>query len=71
MIHAGVHAPFVWEIVNGELIIACQDARVGELTRIPVSNQFNNAEQATWFAQAKIDTQLEHLEALLADKRGN
>jgi len=67
---AGMHREFVWEISEGELIIACRDPNIGELTRVPASNRFNNAEQATWFAQGKIDTQLEDLEALRAAKSG-
>ncbi len=69
MVYAGVHHAFEWEIEDGYLVIASRDRNVGELTRQAVSNRFNNAEQATWFAQGQIDTQLEALEAIAAQRR--
>ena len=62
--HAGQYGDFLWEIANGELVISSTDAKIGVLLRQPVNNRFNNDEQATWFAQGKIDTQLDTLNKL-------
>ena len=61
--HAGMHQKFVWEIVNQELVIGCADRRLGELLRLPAEMRFNNDEQATWFAQGRIDMHIDELQA--------
>ena len=66
--HAGQHGEFLWEIANGELVISSTNANIGVLMRQPINNRFNNDEQATWFAQGKIDTQLEALSELLSSR---
>ncbi len=67
--YAGVYHQFEWEIEDGYLVIASRDRQIGELKRQVVHNRFSNAEQATWFAQGQIDTQLEALEALATQPR--
>ena len=63
--YSGQHGPFMWEITGGELVISSRNPHIGELQRQPAANRFNNAEQATWFAQGQIDMQSQSLAALL------
>ena len=60
--YCGVYQNFTWEISNGELIITSRPVSSVALLRQPVTSRFNNAEQATWFAQGQIDMQLEQLQ---------
>ncbi len=68
--YAGQHGDYLWELVDGELVIS--SPRVGEIKRQAANNRFNNAEQATWFAQGQIDMHGDELNAALdAHKKNN
>ena len=67
--YGGIHQGFVWDLSDNQLTITSTDRRLGILREQVVHNCFNNAEHATWFAQAQIDTQLEELNAILAARR--
>ena len=65
--YVGLHGEYAWELVDGELRISSVDARVGELLSLPAPTAFNNAEQAQWFAQGRIDMNLDALERALRE----
>ena len=67
--YAGVHNDYLWEIDDGKLVIRSSDPKLGVIKIQAVNNRFNNAEQATWFAQGHIDTQSDQLAELLHDKQ--
>ncbi len=61
--YSGQHGDYMWELADGELIISSRDPGIGVLKRQAANNRFNNAEQATWYAQGQIDMQSEALAA--------
>ena len=63
-----MHGEYAWELTDGELHISSMDARVGTLLTLPAPTAFNNAEQAQWFAQGRIDMNLEALQAELRER---
>ncbi len=63
--YSGQHGEYLWELAKGELVISSRDPQVGVLKRQAVKGRFNNAEQATWFAQGQIDLQSEAMAAIL------
>ena len=67
--YVGLHGEYAWELANGELRVSSVDARVGELLTLPAPTAFNNAEQAQWFAQGRIDMNLEALEQALRERK--
>jgi hypothetical protein len=67
----GIHGDYQWEISDGELRVLAGNPRLGVLGRYPAPAGFNNAEQAQWFAQGKIDTDLEALDALRSQREQN
>ena len=60
----GVHGDYHWELGGGELRVLSADPLVGYLRSFESPASFNNEEQATWFAQGRIDTHLDELRAL-------
>ena len=60
----GVHGDFHWELDGGELRVSSANPRLGLLKAYPAPTAFNNAEQAQWFVQGRIDTDAEALAAL-------
>ncbi len=61
--YAGQHGDYLWELVDGVLVIS--SPRAGVIKRQAANNRFNNAEQATWFAQGQIDMHSDELLAAL------
>ncbi len=59
----GIHASYHWELDAGELRVSSADPRVGLLKSYPAPAAFNNAEQAQWFVQGRIDMHAEELAA--------
>ena len=62
----GVHGDYHWELSGGQLRVSSANPRPGLLKSYPAPTAFNNAEQAQWFAQGRIDTNAEELAALAA-----
>ena len=62
----GVHGAYHWELRGGELRVSSSDSRLGLLKSYPAPTAFNNAEQAQWFVQGRIDMNAEELAALVA-----
>ena len=60
----GVHGNYHWELAGGELRVSSADPHLGFLKSYPAPEAFNNAEQAQWFVQGRIDTNAEQLAAL-------
>ena len=60
----GVHGNFEWDLAGGELRISAANTSVGQLKVMPAPTSFNNAEQAQWFAQGRIDMHLDELTQL-------
>ena len=63
----GVYGDFHWEVVGRTLKVFSGRRRVGLLRTFENVNAVNS-EQAQWSAQAKIDTSLDALRELEADK---
>ncbi|MCY3810298.1 MAG: hypothetical protein OXH15_00685 [Gammaproteobacteria bacterium] len=63
----GVYGDFHWEVVGRTLKVFSGRRRVGLLLTFENVNAVNS-EQAQWSAQAKIDTSLDALRELEADK---
>jgi hypothetical protein len=53
--YSGLHGDFEWDLVNGELVVYSSNRKIGRLTTFEAPTSFNNAEQAQWFAQSRID----------------
>lgn len=62
----GIHGNYHWELSDGELRVSSADPCVGLLKSYPAPTAFNNAEQAQWFVQGRIDMNAEELAALAA-----
>ena len=60
----GVHGNYHWELDGGELRVSSADAQVGFLKSYPAPAAFNNAEQAQWFVQGRIDMNAADLAAV-------
>ncbi|MYH17012.1 MAG: hypothetical protein F4149_17750 [Gammaproteobacteria bacterium] len=59
----GVHGDYHWELRGGELRVSSANPRLGLLKSYPAPTAFNNAEQAQWFVQGRIDMNAEELAA--------
>ncbi len=66
--YSGQHGEYVWELVDSELVISSPDPKIGVLKRQAANGRFNNAEQATWYAQGQIDMQSEAMAAILESR---
>jgi hypothetical protein len=64
----GIHGAFHWDLADGELVVSSTNPRIGVLARYEAPNSFNNAEQAQWFAQARIDVHGDELAQLEHDR---
>lgn len=64
--YSGLHGAFEWDLEGGELIVSSRNPRIGRLKTFEAPTSFNNAEQAQWFAQGRIDVHGEELAALEA-----
>ncbi len=60
----GIQGNYHWELSSGELRVSSANPRLGHLKSYPAPAAFNNAEQAQWFAQGRIDMNAEELAAL-------
>ena len=60
----GIHGDYHWELDGGELRVSSANPRLGFLKAYPAPTAFNNAEQAQWFVQGRIDTHAEELAQL-------
>lgn len=66
--YCGLHDDFQWDLVDGELIVYSSKPKVGRLKTFEAPTSFNNAEQAQWFAQGRIDMNGEELARLEREK---
>ena len=66
--YGGVHGDFQWEVEGRTLTVFGPRRRLGKLATFENVNAVNS-EQAQWSAQAKIDLNLDHLRAVLAERQ--
>jgi len=67
--YCGIYTDYLWDVVDGKLLVSSKDPRIGLLREFEAPTSFNNAEHATWFAQGTIDLHGEELTAALDHKR--
>lgn len=67
----GIHGNYHWELGGGELRVSSADPRVGFLKSYTAPSAFNNAEQAQWFVQGRIDMNADELATLAESAQAN
>jgi amino-acid N-acetyltransferase len=67
-VFSGLHGDYEWDLINGKLLVSSRNRKVGSLRTFDAPRSFNNAEQAQWFAQGRIDIHGDELARIEQDR---